>query len=397
MVKNYIFFHSHPIQYFTPLYKNLTSSDELKIEVWYGSKHGLLNSYDKEFNTSFKWDVDLLEGYKHVFLKNLSFKPGPYGFFGLINMSIIKMLWNQEKSTIIIHGWNYFSNWLIIVFAKLFGHRMGIKAETPCSHEKKRAGILYTISRIALKAFVFSRIDEVHYIGSQNKLFFEKMGVPLSKMIHTPYSVDNDKFRMASNKFSTNIEALKVELGIPLYKKLFLFSGKYIQKKNPLDLLNAISLLSKYEQSESHFIFMGDGYLRDVMEEVINKNKLSNVTLTGFVNQSSVSKYYALSDVFIMCSGLGETWGLSTNEAMCFGLPVILSDLVGSSYDLVEENGLVFETGNYLELKKCIEVFLEMKEESYYKMRERSLAHIKEYSYDKIAQNIKNHNWNVQN
>ena len=53
---------------------------------------------------------------------------------------------------------------------------------------------------------------------------------------------------------------------------------------------------------------MGDGYLRDVMEEVINKNKLSNVTLTGFVNQSSVSKYYALSDVFIMCSGLGETW-----------------------------------------------------------------------------------------
>ena len=81
MVKNYIFFHSHPIQYFTPLYKNLTSSDELKIEVWYGSKHGLLNSYDKEFNTSFKWDVDLLEGYKHVFLKNLSFKTRALWFF----------------------------------------------------------------------------------------------------------------------------------------------------------------------------------------------------------------------------------------------------------------------------------------------------------------------------
>ena len=175
-----------------------------------------------------------------------------------------------------------------------------------------------------------------------------------------------------------------------------MFSGKYIQKKNPLDLLSAISLLSKYERSESHFIFMGDGYLRDVMEEVISKNKLSNVTLTGFVNQSSVSKYYALSDVFIMCSGLGETWGLSTNEAMCFGLPVILSDLVGSAYDLVEENGLVFETGNYFELKKCIEVFLGMKEEYYHKMGEKSLAHIKEYSYDKIAQNLKNYNWNVQ-
>ena len=88
--------------------------------------------------------------------------------------------------------------------------------------KRKGAGILYTISRFALKAFVFSRIDEVHYIGSQNKLFFEKMGVPLSKMIHTPYSVDNDTFRMASNKFSTNIEALKGELGIPLRKRTFL-------------------------------------------------------------------------------------------------------------------------------------------------------------------------------
>jgi len=55
-----------------------------------------------------------------------------------------------------------------------------------------------------------------------------------------------------------------------------------------------------------------------------------------------------VADVFVMCSGEGETWGLSVNEAMNFEKPVIVSKTCGSCSDLVRhgENGFAFGTGD---------------------------------------------------
>jgi glycosyltransferase involved in cell wall biosynthesis len=44
-------------------------------------------------------------------------------------------------------------------------------------------------------------------------------------------------------------------------------------------------------------------------------------------------------DIFVLPSKLHETWGLVVNEAMNFGLPVIVSDKVGCGEDLVERGG----------------------------------------------------------
>ena len=46
-----------------------------------------------------------------------------------------------------------------------------------------------------------------------------------------------------------------------------------------------------------------------------------------------------------MASSFGETWGLSVNEAMNFKLPIVVSNLTGSSSDLVcsNKNGYTFE------------------------------------------------------
>ena len=61
---------------------------------------------------------------------------------------------------------------------------------------------------------------------------------------------------------------------------------------------------------------------------------------------------FALADVFVLPSGLGETWGLVVNEAMCFGLPVIVSDIAGCGPDLVRNgvNGFIFKSGDVNEL-----------------------------------------------
>jgi glycosyltransferase involved in cell wall biosynthesis len=66
----------------------------------------------------------------------------------------------------------------------------------------------------------------------------------------------------------------------------------------------------------------------------------------GF-NQTEMWKAYVPADAFVLPSTNGETWGLVTNEAMLFGLPVIVSDQVGCAPDLVieGETGHVFSDG----------------------------------------------------
>jgi glycosyltransferase involved in cell wall biosynthesis len=60
-----------------------------------------------------------------------------------------------------------------------------------------------------------------------------------------------------------------------------------------------------------------------------------------FLNQTELWRAYTPSDVLVLPSSEHETWGLVANEAMHFGLPVIVSDKVGCGPDLVRDG----ETG----------------------------------------------------
>ena len=126
------------------------------------------------------------------------------------------------------------------------------------------------------------------------------------------------------------------------------------------------------------------------MEKFIQEHNLSDdVLLTGFINQTLMPQYYLASDLYVMCSGMYETWGLSTNEALCFGLPVVLSDMVGSAYDLIDGNGFMYPCGDYEQLAKHIHHILTLPEAEYEVMKSRSLEIVRKYSYENIIASIK--------
>jgi len=133
---------------------------------------------------------------------------------------------------------------------------------------------------------------------------------------------------------------------------------------------------------------VGEGGLRAKMEDVIQEHNIKNVMLTGFVNQSRIAEYYAASDVFVMCSEAGETWGLSVNEAMNFNLPVIVSDLTGCSEDLVQDgiNGYIFKTGNIFDLAKKLKLVL-IENKLLWSVSSQTI--LKDYSFSVINNNIK--------
>ncbi|MEL6943357.1 MAG: glycosyltransferase family 4 protein, partial [Bacteroidota bacterium] len=385
MKKRLLFLYSHPIQYFAPLSRALAQSDEFEVLVCYCSDHGVKAYKDEEFNQTVQWDIPLLEGYESIFLKNYARNPGlSKGFRGLVNWGILKVLRQQPKSYVIVHGWGYLTTVLTLLVARAYGHTVCLRGESPLSHEAQYSSKQAKRRKRFFQHFLFPRIDKFLYIGSQNKAFYQKFGVKEEQLIFAPYSIDNERFGKAYESYRNEKESLRQELNLPLDKRILLFSGKYIDKKRPMDLLRAFAQL---KNEAAHLIFVGDGPLRQEMEAFIAMENLSNITLTGFVNQSIIPKYYAIADLFVMCSQEGETWGLSTNEAMNFALPLVLSDLTGSSSDLVVEgkNGYVFPTGKVEALREKLELMLSFSDEKLLEMGAFSKQLIPKYSYDTIV------------
>jgi glycosyltransferase involved in cell wall biosynthesis len=384
-MKNYIFINSHPIQYFAPLYNYLTRQD-IKCKVWYLSDETISGSFDKEFGVKLKWDIPLLDGYEYEFVKNNSRKKGIHkGFFGLINWQIYKKLKKEEKAIVIVPGWQFCSYLLAIYFAKWCGHKVCLRIETPLSHRVARKNIAQNIKNWIIKYFLFSFIDQFLYIGEENYLYYKCFGIPENKLVFTPYAIDNDRFHEAYLVLNIERNAIRNKLNIGLTRKVILYSGKYIKKKRPLDVVKAFQLL---DNSNYHLILMGEGELRKEIEIYVIKHKLKNVTLTGFINQQEIPNYYAIADLFVMCSGIGETWGLSVNEAMNFGLPVVISDLTGCAKNLVNDNGYIFKTGDVNELARKMDLILQNSELAK-RFSENSIELIKNYSFKRIANGLR--------
>ena len=349
------YFLSHPIQYISPLLQELAK--EVDLEVYYYSDISVRGGFDKGFGKAIEWDTPLLDGYKSEFLKNFSINSSMNTKISdAINPGVLKVLWKSKSKVVIVNSWTYFSDLLVIFTAWIFGKKVWLRAENPLNQELLKTGWKQKLKYSFLRYLVFKFfVNKFLFIGSENKKFFQFYGVKDSNLIYTPYAVDNNKFKLEFEKYKLEKGSLKNEFGISLNSKVILFSGKYIEKKRPLDLLKAYNLL---DNKALTLIFMGDGPLRPEMKNYALAHKLENVIFTGFINQSNISKYYSIADVFVMCSGAGETWGLSVNEAMNFELPVVVSDTTGSRFDLVRhgQNGFVFKEGDVVGLCKYLEI-----------------------------------------
>ena len=368
---------SHPIQYQTPLFKRLAQNKGVDPTVYFCWNFGVEKAgYDKEFGQNFKWDIPLLEGYRSVFLRNISPRPSTK-FLGQINFGILKELTRERHDGVLIFGWNSLTNWLAVGKALFVGMPIFLRGENPLYQEFLKSSIKVRIKK-AILGWLFRRINFFFCIGEENKKFYEYYGVPAPKLLFVPYAVDNERY--IRERKHIDREAARRGLSFDSTKSVLLFVGKFIDKKNPLDLLRAYD---KIVAKNKALIFVGDGPLREALESYVKEHHLRDVHFIGFKNQTELAKYYAAADIFVLPSGLGETWGLVVNEAMCFGLPVIVSDVVGCNKDLVKpgHNGYVFPLGNVDALAAHLQDLI-LHEEKRRAFGQNSFEIIQAYSYE---------------
>jgi glycosyltransferase involved in cell wall biosynthesis len=383
--KKVVYILSHPIQYFSPLLKEM--SGVLDVEVYYYSDISIKGGVDKGFGKKVIWDTPLLEGYKSTFLRNRRAGRGLNNkFLDVWNPGVWNLVRNTKAKVIIVNDWTYSSTWLLFFIARLTGKKVWVRADNPVSQEYKKSKKIIALKKLVLQNFLFRfLIDKCLYCGKQSKAYFKFYGVPERSLVATPHAVHNDYFQATSVHDKSELNKIKAKYAIPPEKKVILFVGKYISEKRPLDLLEAFAKLSSTEYS---LVMVGEGPMRLEIERRIAELKLQNVYLTGFINQLEIPLYYSIADVFVLSSG-SETWGLAVNEAMNFAKPVIVSDACGCNEDLVVqgENGFVYETGNTEQLAGYLKKILE--DDTFRaKAGQKSLEIIKSYSIGNIIRNI---------
>lgn len=368
---------SHPIQYYSPWFRWLHAHG-WTLRVFYLWDFGVKQRADPEFGRSVVWDVDLLSGYDHEFVPNVSADPGTHHWRGLDNPSLPDRLHVWNPDVILLFGYKYVTHLKLIAT-----HRQPLVFRGD-SHllDTPSPGWL---KRLVLGA-VYGQFAAITCVGEANLDYFRAFGAAPEKLFRAPHCVDADHFSNTPAARETAVN-LKRTLGLES-RQIVLFAGKLIAKKQPRELLLAFLAL---ESSEAALVFVGEGEELDALRSIAAGRPDRTVRFLPFANQSEMPSRYLMADVFVLPSrGPGETWGLSVNEAMHLGVPCIVSNRVGCQRDLVteDETGWVFPHDDIHALTRTLRRSLVAIGRDAEGFRRRIAARIAGYTYAKAADGL---------
>jgi glycosyltransferase involved in cell wall biosynthesis len=343
---------SHVIQYQDPLFEKLAAEQDVDLTVFFCSEWGAVPYRDPGFGREVQWDLQRMrEGYRSQVLRNWAVQPHASRFWGLVNPGIAAKLATGKFDAVWVHGWSNCTTWIAMLTAFTLGLPVLLRGE---NHRLSPASSPFreSLKRVFLKP-LFRHISGFLAIGSLNAEYYRAYGVPPRRIFNVPYSVDNKRFMEQAAALRPARESIRARLGIGGETPVVLFSGKLIPNKAPMDLLRAFE--GAVASSPAHLIFLGDGQLMPELKQYVASRNIPNVHFAGFRNQSELPEFFVASDIFALPSRF-ERWGLVVNEALCFGLPVVVSNQVGASADLVEQgrNGFVFPSGDIPALRDCL-------------------------------------------
>lgn len=194
----------------------------------------------------------------------------------------------------------------------------------------------------------YSKMDKIIFVSHNVKKQFEKL-----------YSENQTLKEVILNPIEKElISQYKREYEIYSGDRCFnIVSIGRLSSEKCFDRLVRLAERLKSDNYNFHINIIGEGELRGDLENLIIKNKVEDkVTLVGFVK----SPYDVMSkaDLFVLPS-LTEGYPLVLCEALCLGLPVVATNVAGSS-ELIDNNkyGLLTEHDDesiYQAVKKMID------------------------------------------
>lgn len=375
---------SHVIQYQDPFFRLLAADPEIDLTVLYCSTAGARTYRDADMGTALKWDVEILSGYRHVFLRNLV-DDSNRGWTRHVNPGVVPaLLRGRYEMVIFMLGWGSISALLGILTCRLAGIPFFLYGDSsfPPPETNSRQRLRASLLRLLLRNTTGFMVS-----GTLNADYYRHYGADPDHFFLLPWAVDNERFAAAGRFDAGEREEIRDRLGIRPDQTVFVFSAKLVARKDPMTLLRAYEQMTGRDRTA--ILFLGDGILREQLETYAHEHALDGAHFAGFVNQSELPKYYAMSDVFVLPSTY-EPRGAVINEAMACGLPVIVTDRCGSIGDIVleGENAFIYPAGDDAALARAM-IRLADDRELRERMARRSVEIIGSWTFQRGVEGVK--------
>jgi glycosyltransferase involved in cell wall biosynthesis len=374
---------SHPIQYNAPLFRLLAERGRIQAKVFYTwgqTKEGPV--FDPNFGKTFQWDIPLLDGYEHQFIANLSKSPGTGHFGGIVNKHLIPQIEAWQPDALLVYGWSFRSH---LQALRYFKGKIPVlfRGDSTLLDEKSGFSVKKLARRIFLR-WVYRHVDYCLYTGTANKAYYQCHGIKEHQLVYAPHAVENERFAAEDAERTVAAKMWRRKLGISDGELVFLFAGKLEPKKDPVTLIKAFKEL---DVPATRLVLAGDGVLESELKTMATGDE--RIVFLPFQNQQAMPTLYRVGDIFVLGSkGPGETWGLSVNEAMACGLPVIVSSACGCAPELIieGETGYIFKSDNKQDLKNAI---LKMADKILIsRMSQLAARHIQHFNLGFLAESI---------
>lgn len=315
---------THPIQYQAPVFRHLAASSRVTFEAAFLTRHGVESTFDPGFGAEFAWDIPLLDGYTSSFITNARHIDAP-----VAASAVVRFLATHPATLTVVSGYHAHGLRVALATARLLRRPVALLSESTLESSEARSSV-QRVKRGVLGALLHGQWALAP--GQRARRYLESLGVRPEHVHPYPYCVDPARLDHAYLEREQTRARCRDSLGIPDDAFVFLFVGKLVEKKRPLELLRAFLSLER-----GHLVYVGSGELEPTLRAVAGRSP--RVHFAGFKNQTELPAYYAASDVLALPSRATETWGLVVNEAMSLGNAIIVSSEAGCSDDLVRGRG----------------------------------------------------------
>lgn len=195
--------------------------------------------------------------------------------------------------------------------------------------------------------------------GEVQAKFARKLGFKEEHIYKGFYSADTELF----SAFGEKTKSIK-EREFP---KRFLYVGRYTEHKGIFDVWKAFIELQNESPNDWELWSVGTG---DQWDNRVEHEKIKHL---GFVQPEGFQEIIDQTSIYLLPSHF-EPWGVSLHEFAAAGFPVLVSDKVGSREVFCQDgnNGFVFEYGDIESIKTSMKKMMELSQEQYIAMSNKS-------------------------
>jgi glycosyltransferase involved in cell wall biosynthesis len=276
------------------------------------------------------WKNDWPMRYPHTFLKGwnlLAWKAMEASLY--LNPVIIRSLSSLKPDAIVIGGYNHFTMWMAMFWARLTHTPYFLMCETHKSDNKK--GILKNLRTMLLK-WIARTSNGALPTGQQASLYLQEYGWEIRNLFELPNIPDIEAIESITRSLHQQKKVLRNKWGVK-NQRIIVCVGRLVQKKHVDHLIKSFAQLKT--AYNVRLVIVGNGDQEEILKQLCRQQQVTDrVQFTGFLDPQEILEWLTISEIFALASN--ETWGVAPIEAAAAGKFILLSSGVGSATDLAK-------------------------------------------------------------